>query len=178
MQGSLVRLRPVTREDLPRYVEWIADPEVRRHLNFYRPLSLEDEEHWFERLRGDGGQEVFAIETLEGRHIGGIGLHGIHTRYRLAEAGIFIGAKECWGRGYGTDAMRLLLAFAFDQLNLHRVFLNVHSDNLRALRSYEKCGFVLEGTLRQAAYKDGRYWDVHVMAVLKDEFERIGGEVR
>ncbi len=171
MQGDLVRLRAVTREDLPRYTGWIADPEVRRYLNFYRPMTLEEEARWFERMAGDESQTVFAIETVDGgRHIGTVGLHGLHSRYRSAEAGIFIGEKEFWGHGYGTEAMRLLLAFAFDQLNLHRVYLHVHGGNARARRSYEKCGFVEEGVLRQAVFKDGDYHDVTVMSVLRDEY--------
>lgn len=176
MQGTLVRPRPITREDLPRIVDWIADPEVRRYLNFYRPVSLADEERWLENLGKAANQEVFAIETLEGRHIGNLGLHDVHPRYRTAEAGIFIGEREFWGKGYGTDAMRLLLDFGFGQLNLHRVFLHVHAGNHRAIRSYDKCGFVREGVLRQAAYKDGRYEDVIVMSILQPEYRSIEGE--
>ncbi len=176
MEGSLVRLRPVTREDLPGIVAWIADPEVRRFLGFYRPVSLADEEHWLEGLGKAGDQEVFAIETLEGRHIGNTGLHRIHPRYRSAEAGIFIGERDFWGKGYGTDAMRLLLAFGFDQLNLHRVCLHVYAGNHRAQRSYEKCGFVREGVLREAVYKDGRYDDIVVMGILQSQFRLTGEE--
>ncbi len=176
MEGSLVRLRPVSHDDLPRFVSWIADPEVRRFLNFYRPISLAEEERWFEGLGKAANQEVFAIETLEGRHIGNVGLHDVHPRYRTAEVGIFIGEREYWGKGYGTEAMRLLLAFAFGELNLHRVFLHVHAGNERAMRSYEKCGFVREGALRQAVYKDGRYQDVLVMGILDPEYRSIEGE--
>ncbi|NLT43555.1 MAG: GNAT family N-acetyltransferase [Anaerolineae bacterium] len=176
MRGTLVRLRPIAREDLPRFVAWIADPEVRRFLSFYRPVSLDAEEHWLEGLSKAGNQEVFAIETLEGRHIGSVGLHDIHPRYRCAEAGIFIGEREYWNKGYGTDAMRLLLDFGFGQLNLHRIFLHVHAGNQRAIRSYDKCGFVREGLLRQAVYKDGEYQDVIVMAILKAEYRSIEGE--
>ena len=171
--GKLVRLRAITREDLPRYVRWIADPEVIRFLNFFRPIPLEAEERWFESLIGDESQHVFSIETLEGQHIGGTGLHSIHWRYRHAEVGIFIGEKEYWGSGYGSEALRLMLAFAFGQLNLNRVYLHVQADNERAVRAYRKCGFVQEGLLRQAVYKDGEYSDVLLMSILGDEHRRM-----
>jgi len=172
-EGQLVRLRAVTRDDLPRYVRWIADPDVTRFLNFFRPISLEQEERWFESTIAHESQHVFAIETLAGEHIGGVGLHSIHPRYRHAEVGIFIGEKEYWGRGYGSEALQLMLAFAFEQLNLNRVYLHVFAYNERAIAAYQKCGFVREGVLRQAVYKNGEYADALVMAILRDEYLRI-----
>lgn len=176
MEGTLVRLRPIAPDDLPRFVAWIADPEVRRFLSLYRPLSLNDEERWFEGLGKGADQEIFAIETVEGRHIGSVGLHSIHPRDRSAEAGIFIGEREYWGKGYGTEAMRLMLGFGFGQLNLHRIFLHVYAYNERAIRSYLKCGFVREGVLRQAVFKNGKYSDVLVMGILQPEFHPLQGE--
>lgn len=85
--------------------------------------------------------------------------------------GIVIGEKEYWNRGYGSDALRTLLRFAFEELNLHRVFLHVFDFNERAIRCYEKVGFRHEGRLRQARFTEGRYVDELVMAVLREEWE-------
>ena len=172
--GERVRLRPVERDDLPRYVEWFGDPEVRRHLAVYLPFSLAQEERWFENLQGRLERQedlILAIETADGVHIGSVGLHTIDWRNRSAELGIVIGEKPYWDQGYGTDAIHTLLDLAFREMNLHRVFLRVDADNGRGLRCYEKAGFRREGTSREAVFKEGRYYDQHVMSILRSEFE-------
>ena len=167
LYGTKIRLRALERADIPRFVKWFNDPEVREHLAMYRPLSLAQEEKWFERhAELDPADHVFAIETLEGEHIGNVGLHRVDWKDRHAELGIVIGEKEYWSQGYGTDTILTLLAYAFETLNLHRVFLRVDADNLRGIRCYEKCGFQREGTLREVVFRDGAYKDQHLMAVL------------
>ncbi len=173
MIGEKVRLRPVEREDLPRFVRWFGDAEVRRHLSVYLPLSLVQEERWFERLteRLESGREVvLAIDTLDGVHIGNSGLHAIDWKNRSAELGIVIGEKDYWDRGCGTDAVRLLLRLAFGEMNLHRVYLRVDEDNLRGIRCYEKCGFQKEGLLRDAVFREGAYHGQWLMSVLRGEY--------
>jgi len=172
--GKRVRLRPIERTDLPRFVEWFGDPEVRRHLAVYLPFSLAQEERWFESLqRRLERQEsiVLAIETSDGVHIGNIGLDGINWKDRNAEMGIAIGEKPYWNQGYGTDAIRTLLGLAFLEMNLHRVFLRVDADNLRGIHCYEKAGFREEGTSRDAVFKEGAYCNQHIMSILQSEFE-------
>jgi RimJ/RimL family protein N-acetyltransferase len=171
--GENVILRPIEREDLPRCVRWFNDPEVRRHLTIHIPFSLAQEERWYENLleRLEGNSDVLlAIETSEGVHIGNLGLHSINWKDRAAELGITIGEKEYWGRGYGTDAILTLLRLAFEEMNLHRVYLRVDVDNVRGVRCYEKCGFQKEGTLRDAVFREGRYHDQHLMGILRREF--------
>jgi len=171
--GKKVRLRPIERDDLPRFVEWFGDPEVRRHLLHYLPFSLAQEERWFENLqeRLERREDVvLAIETAEGVHIGSIGLEDIDWKDRNAELGISIGEKTYWDQGYGTDAIRTLLGLAFRQMNLHRVFLRVDADNTRGIRCYEKAGFRREGTSREAVFKEGTYHDQYVMSILQSEF--------
>ncbi len=173
LEGEKVRLRPIEREDLPRFVRWFADPEVRRHLLVYLPFSLTQEERWYEELQERlrrSESVVLALETLDGLHIGNIGLHEIDWKNRHAELGIVIGEKAYWGQGYGTDAIRTLLRLAFEEMNLHRVYLVVDEDNLRAIRCYEKCGFREEGRLREAVFREGQYHDQPVMSVLQAEF--------
>ncbi|MBN1810892.1 MAG: GNAT family N-acetyltransferase [Anaerolineae bacterium] len=168
--GEKVRLRPIERDDLPRFVEWFSDPEVRRHLAVWLPFSLAQEERWFEKHLEQLERQklvLLAIETDEGVHIGNIGLHQIDWKNRHAELGIAIGEKTYWDQGYGTDAICTMLKFAFREMNMHRVQLRVDEDNARAIRCYEKAGFKKEGTLRDVVFREGKYIDQHVMSILQ-----------
>lgn len=175
--GEKVRLRPSEREDLPLFVEWLSNPEMRPFVTI-RYISMAMEERWFEGLvssvGGDSpGRLHFVIETLDDeRPIGVVGLENINWRVRECEVGIIIGESEFWGRGYGTDAMRTVLEVGFHWYNLHRIFLYVVEDNARAIKSYEKCGFTHEGRLRDKAVVAGEYRDLLVMSMLEDEFQR------
>jgi len=172
--GGRVRLRPIEQDDLPRFVEWFSDPEVRRYLLVYLPFSLAQEERWFENLQGRLERQedvLLGIETTDGVLIGNIGLHSINWKNRNAELGIVIGEKAYWDQGYGTDAIRTLLGLAFREMNLHRVFLRVDDDNARGIRCYEKIGFRREGTLREVEFKEGEYHDQYMMSILESEFE-------
>jgi RimJ/RimL family protein N-acetyltransferase len=170
IEGLTTRLRRIERTDIPTFVRWFSDPAVREFLLINRPISMAEEELWFEQQLKDQDSELFAIETHDGRHIGNIGLHRLNRLHQSAELGIVIGEKECWGHGYGSDAIRTLLRFAFDELNLHRIYLKVYEDNARGIRAYEKCGFRHEGRLREAIYRKGRYYDELLMSVLRYEF--------
>ncbi|RLC73685.1 MAG: N-acetyltransferase [Chloroflexi bacterium] len=172
--GQKVRLRAIERDDLPTFVRWFNDPEVRRYLLMYMPMSLAEEEKWFEEQLQKRDSRIFAIEAIDGDqpvHIGNIGIHDIDWKNRMTEVGIAIGEKDYWGRGYGSDALKTLLHFAFQEMNLHRVQLRVHDYNARAIRCYEKCGFQHEGRQRQALFRDGEYHDVLLMGILADEFQ-------
>jgi diamine N-acetyltransferase len=172
LYGTMVRLRAIERDDIPLFVKWFNDPEVRQHLAMYRPLSLAQEEKWFERhAEPDPAEHIFAIETQEGVHIGNVGLHDLNWKDRGGELGIVIGEKAYWGQGYGSDAIMTMLGFAFGELNLHRVFLRVNADNPRAIRSYEKCGLRQEGILRDAVFTEGQYKHQHIMSILQTEFD-------
>jgi RimJ/RimL family protein N-acetyltransferase len=103
--------------------------------------------------------------------IGNIALFDFDWRIRMAELGVLIGDKEYWNKGYGTEAVGLLIKHAFATLNLNRVFLRVYQTNPRAIRAYEKAGFVHEGRFRQAHYHDGEYVDVIFMSVLRSEWQ-------
>ncbi len=176
--GQLVRLGPVEREYLPKYVEWLNDWQVRRFLaaTLPHPYTPQDEEEWFNRQRNDTSSRHFAILTrAEGRVIGNCGLHQIDWTNQNAIFGIFIGDKDYWDKGFGTDATRTLLRYAFEEANLHRIELEVFAFNLRAIRVYEKCGFKLEGVRKQALYREGQWHNEHVMAILRDEWQALNG---
>lgn len=172
--GSTVRLRAIEQQDLPHFVTWLNDPEVRRNLLVHVPLSQAQEDGWFERiLRLPLEEQPLGIEvhTAEGwRLIGNCGFARLDWRNRCAEIGIFIGDKNFWNKGYGAQAMRLMVRYGFNSLNLNRIYLNVFETNQRGIRCYQKAGFVSEGRLRQAIFQDGQYIDMLVMSVLRSEW--------
>jgi RimJ/RimL family protein N-acetyltransferase len=140
-------------------------------------MSQAMEEQWFNRTLESQGKDAyhFVICRLEDdTPIGTIGLFHVDTVNGSAGIGISIGEKALWGKGLGTDAMLALLDFGFGQLRLERMWLEVYDFNVRARRSYEKCGFVLEGTERHAIFKRGRFHGVHLMSILRAEWESLG----
>ncbi len=172
-----LRLRAVEKTDLPKFYEWINDPEVIAGLGTFMPMSMKDEETWLERTaERDPVEKPLCIDLRQGndwRLIGNCGLFHLEWVNREVELGIMIGDKTVWDKGYGTEAVTLLLKHAFETLNLNRVYLRVFSSNARARRSYEKVGFVPEGTLRSAFFRNGNYTDVHIMSVLRSEWDAI-----
>ena len=172
--GERIRLRAVEREDVKKFCVWVNDPEVTRHLVLILPMSIVDEENWFDSLsKREQAEKPLAIEVRDGeswKMIGNCGVFGIDPVSRLAELGIMIGEKGEWNKGYGTETMSLLLRHCFETLNLNRVYLQVYAENLPGKRAYEKAGFVEEGRLREAVYKRGKYDDVIVMSVLRSEW--------
>ena len=173
--GKRVRLRGIEKSDLPRFVEWLNDPEVSRGLSLIVPLSTGQEETWFDNLKNTPKEEHplgIEVQTPNGwMLIGNLSLMDVDWRNRLAEVGIFIGEKRYWNQGYGRDAMVLMLRHAFFNLGLNRIFLRVFETNPRAVHSYEKAGFVHEGRMRQAHYQDGKFVDVLLMSVLHSEWQ-------
>lgn len=172
--GDRIRLRAPERNDIPMFVRWFNDPEVIAGLLIAQPMSQADEERWFDRMLERSTEEhPLTIEVRLGdewKAIGNTSFHNVDWRCRSAEIGIVIGEKEYWNKGYGTEAMRLMLHHGFSTLNLNRIMLDVYASNPRAIRSYEKCGFVHEGRKRQAMYKDGVYTDILIMSVLRGEW--------
>ena len=172
LYGERIRLRAIERDDVPTFVRWFNDPEVRKYLLMHAPMSMAQEERWFAGL-ADREDFIFAIDAnRDGQwlHIGNTGLHQFDWKHRSAIFGIVLGEKDYWGQGYGADAARTMLRFAFETLNLNRVELEVFEYNPRAIRCYEKAGFQREGTRRQSHFYAGRYWDAHIMAALQKEF--------
>src|ERR1700674_2530281 len=176
-QGKLVRFRALEPEDAERAYRWINDREVTKFLMARYPFSLASERDWAAQATktNDFTEARFAIETLDGVHIGICGLHRGRPEDRWADLGIMIGEAEYRSQGYGTDSMLTLLRFAFYQMNLNKVALGVFEINLRAMAVYKKCGFVEEGRGREEYYQDGRYIDVVRMGVLRREFDALHG---
>lgn len=180
IEGRLVRLRPIQRVDLPRLRAWHDTPTVMRHWGQSMPLVRADRFEQdltdrFVRFDETGYLAVVPIEPDDAPAIGRIEWEGLDRHSRSAEVMILIGDPAFWGRGYGTDALVALLRYLFHAQRLHRVSLTVLSWNERAIRSYQKIGFVHEGTLRDNVYDDGRYHDETVMGILRPEFDARWG---
>ncbi len=172
--GRNVRLRAIERQDLPLFVAWLNDPEVRKNLLVSIPLSGAQEDGWFERTLALPLEEQplgIEVQTPEGwQLVGNCGFARFNWQHRHAEIGIFIGDARFWNKGYGTQAMRLMLKYGFNTLNLNRIYLTVYETNPRGIRCYEKAGYVHEGRLRHAIFQDGQYIDLLVMSVLRSEW--------
>lgn len=183
--GERVRFRGVERADIPQFVQWLNDPEVLEGILIHYPLSQADEEGWFDRmLTRPADERVMAIEVKETapdgggetwKFIGSCAFDYIDWHARAAEFGIIIGEKSYWDRGFGSQAVRLLVQHGFDTLNLNRIYLHVFETNPRAIRAYEKAGFTLEVRERQAEFKHGKYIDVLLMSILREEFQGKAG---
>ncbi|MGH3147992.1 MAG: GNAT family N-acetyltransferase [Rubrobacter sp.] len=173
LKGEKVTLRPITRDDYPRFLLFSNDVEVELAGGGDPPTpkTLEDVRKFFEE---GSGKTEFAIE-VDGKLIGGCGLYHIDENSRHAELGIAIGDKDHWGRGYGREAVSLLLDYAFRLRNLRRVWLEVHAENERGIRAYRACGFVEEGRQREHMWIAGRYVDNVIMGILREEWEGGAG---
>jgi RimJ/RimL family protein N-acetyltransferase len=173
IRAGRVFLRPFEKADAEVYHRWRTDADVVRLASLGRPLSRAEVERRIGRLAEEQGTEVFAFVIClvdDERPIGEALLFGLDRAHGSAELGIFIGEQGEWSRGYGTDAVNALVDFGFGELRLERIFLNVWTENARAIRAYEKAGFVREGTLRHDRYEGGRYTSGHVMSMLRDEW--------
>jgi RimJ/RimL family protein N-acetyltransferase len=174
IEGRNVVLREFRREDVPSIQAWVNDPEIVRFLSWaVFPQTLRGTERFVEvQMNGeDPMNRAFVIALRDGdRCIGTTGLAHIDWRNRSGELGIVIGNHDYLGKGYGTEAVDLLLGFGFDELNLHRIGLQVFDFNQRAIRSYLKSGLVEEGRLREAFYREGNYHDIVLMGITEEEF--------
>jgi len=171
--GDKVYLRAVERSDAPTLASFFARPEVRRGTRQYRPRSLHAQEEFIQRMTTSETDIMFMVALREeDRAVGVCGLHHIDLRNHHAEMGIAIGDPADWGRGLGADACRVLTTYGFDTVNLHRIWLEVYEDNPAARRIYERLGFSLEGTLRHHGFREGRWWDIHMMGLIAEDWVR------
>ena len=170
LTGDYVRLTPLRDEDVPLLFTWINERDQVLLNSRYRPVHMADHNAWFDSIRSRDDVTIFGIRTRESDElIGSCQLYDIDPVRGSAALQIRLGAAGERGRGFGTDAVQLLLRHAFDDLRLRRVELSVFAGNAPAIRCYEKAGFSREGLLREAAYIDGKPTDVVVMGILHHE---------
>jgi RimJ/RimL family protein N-acetyltransferase len=178
LRGERVWLRPLEERDLPAYVAGINDSEVGGLAGYKAPMSLEQARGWLEFVnekskKGEGF--FFAVcELGDDRFVGTTWLKEVDHWHSSGELAIYMDHEHI-GAGYGTDAQRALLTFAFNAIGLNRVWLTAYASNSRAIRSYEKLGFKREGLMRQSWRGPGGLEDSVLMAILADEWRDAGG---
>ncbi len=164
--GSVV-LRALVENDIDLLFKWVNDRELRLKSSAFKPVSWREHLDWIESTSRDQTRQLFIIEETQfGQAIGQIVLSNISPVHRNCELSIRIGSKEHRGRGLGSDALKLVLHHAQSDLGLKRVELAVFADNQVAIKSYKKTGFVHEGTKRSAAFVNGEWKDLIIMAIV------------
>jgi RimJ/RimL family protein N-acetyltransferase len=174
LKGTRVILKPPEREYIDYFLKWMNDIEITQYLKMFRPLTRDMEEEWFDKLKNREDFFLFSIfilqETNRERIIGNCSIN-VDWKNRVGTCGIVIGEKDCLSKGYGTEAMKLLIDYSFNTLNLNKVELDTYEFNIRAYKSYKKAGFIEEGRRRQAIYVNGKYHDRIILGILKDEWQ-------
>jgi RimJ/RimL family protein N-acetyltransferase len=168
--GEHVILRALDAEDLDRCYRWMNDPQIVGTLKSRYPMPLFKEAEWLEQaVRPSGTERHFAIERRDNReHIGNASIHDIDWVSRRARFGLFIGEPSAWNRGFGGDAIRTLARFAFDEMNLFKLRIEVFDYNERAKHLLEANGFVKEGKLAREFYREGVYHDIVIYSIFRD----------
>ncbi len=175
LTGERIDLAALRRADLDALARWWDDADVTHFLEMgLRPTREKDIEAFWRMASESEDNVAFAIRAKDGRVVGTCGLYAISWVCRRAQFNILIGEKDVWDKGYGTEAAKLILHYAFDKLNLESVQLGVNADNQRAIASYKRVGFVAEGVRRRFIYRNGRYYDMAVFSVLRDEYMSAG----
>ncbi len=171
-QGERIHFRPIEPNDEPKLRQWINDPRIWSTLSHRPPTNVCREREWIDNLGKDDKHYNFGIVVSEDdRLIGSCGLHLGKPHARRAGFGIMIGDVDAQNQGYGSEAVQLAVRFGFEEINLNRIELSVLGGNDRAMRCYEKAGFVREGCRRQQTYRHGKFIDVYVYGILRDEWE-------
>lgn len=170
MQGKRIYLRKVSPDDVNEaYCRWMNDPATNRFLEsrFY-PHSMETLREYIVNKQGDNLNAFFAIVLNDGdRHVGNIKLGPIDSNHRLADIGILIGEKDCWGKGYALEAISLIVDYAFNTLNLHKMTAGCYAPNKGAIRAFEKAGFVQEGLRKAHCFFEGEYVDDVLLGLVR-----------
>ena len=169
--GRRVCLRPLARQDLIYLRKWLEDAEIRGLIGEVASMSEADAEKFLEKVRADTERAWFVVVVKESNKvIGEAGLLRMDRAWRTTDISVIIWERQEWGKGYGSEALLLLLDYAFGHLKFHRVAIGVVSFNERALRFWERAGFRQEGVQRDGYYHDGKYHDFVMMSILEDEF--------
>jgi RimJ/RimL family protein N-acetyltransferase len=175
LTGSQVVLRRHAPENLGAFRRWYSDPEIARLARYQEaPMRADEIERFFAaRVVGPDALAMAIHERATDRLVGTCAFSQFDGDNGSALYHITIGEKDAWGRGYGTEATRLMLDHAFGRLGLHRIALFVFEFNERAIRTYRRCGFVIEGRARESIFRDGRWWDESAMSVLESDWRRL-----
>lgn len=174
LEGDKVRLAPLRDEDSDEFAQWINDRELVLNSAPYRPITEAAHRDWYASVGRREDTAIFAIRLLEDdRLIGSCSLKNIDAHNRSAEAQVRIGVDVGRGKGYGTEALALLVRHGFEDRNLHRQWAHLMATNGAALRYTAKVGFQTEGILRKALFIDGEWVDVHTVAILREDYDAL-----
>jgi RimJ/RimL family protein N-acetyltransferase len=176
LDGSTTYLRALELEDTDFFWSWFSDREVVKYsLGIWLfPFSKDETHSWLADVIHD--KQVLSLGIVEkstSHLIGYAGITSISKLHRSGEYYLFIGDKNCWGKGYGTEVTRLIVNYGFLSLNLHRIMLTVSEPNIGAVKAYTKAGFRTEGVMRQSCFRDGHYHDKLIMSVLRPEWDEL-----
>ena len=180
LEGERVVLRRHVSGNLAAFQRWYADPEIARLARYQEaPMRADEIDRFFAaRVLGTEALAMAVHEKATNRLIGTCAFSQLDAGNGSALYHITIGEKDAWGHGYGTEATWLMLRHAFDTLGLHRIALYVFEFNERAIRAYQRCGFVVEGRARESIFREGRWWDELAMSVIESDWRRIREERR
>lgn len=172
LESEHVGVRPYSPADNEKIHQWLNDERVTYFMYYgQRPTTLAQVTDMMAKQWSNEANVLFVVETVKGkRPIGFAGLYDIHPTARKGEFRVLIGDPACWGKGWGTEVTELLTHYAFDRLNLNRVWLGVTDENKGAVRAYEKSGYRVEGVLKQDTYRNSRYYDTVRMGILRSDY--------
>ena len=174
MEDGRIYLRLMTREDTENIINWRNSDEVRKQFIYQKPFTKESHEKWIETMIETGKVvQMMIVECVMVRPIGSVYVRDIDMEHKKGEYGIFIGDVDYLGKGYGTEAAELMIEYAFEFIGLHKLMLRVYADNERAIKSYEKAGFLKEAYLKDDVYVQGKYRDIVLMAIINQEDKEV-----
>lgn len=173
ISGKDLKLRPLEEQDLETKVKWINDPDVHKYLHYRLPLDIEKTKNWFRRIANDFSRYDYVIEKQDYGPIGLTGLLGIDRFHESAEFYITLGEKQYWNKGFGQQALSILVDWAFRHLNLYKIWGTTRTTNLASISMIKKVGFKIEGTLKQEKKVGDKRVDVVRVGLLRDEFKSV-----
>lgn len=173
VNGENLYLRPINLNDVSKkYVNWMNDPYINQYLESrFAEQTMESVKDFVKSMIGSQTDILLAIcEKDSGRHVGNIKIGPINTIHSHAEVGLLIGEKECWGKGYGSEAIGLVVDYAFKTLNIHRLTAGAYAENISSIKAFKKNGFLVEGTYRNHVFYNDVFVDCIRMGIINPEY--------
>lgn len=169
--GHRIKLRAVELDDVEKLAKWRSNPDVYEYFYEYEPLSTIQQKKWLEKELENKENKFFIVSTLDGEAVGTVGFVDIDWRNRKAEWGRILIAEQKYRKdGYGSEVLILILEYAFEHLNLNKLYCEALVSNQKAIALYKKFGFKEDGRLRSHIYKQGKYVDVSLLSILREEY--------
>ncbi|WP_320173906.1 GNAT family protein [Maridesulfovibrio sp.] len=173
VNGKNVYLRPISLDDVSEsYVNWMNDPQINQYLESrFTTQTLNSVKDFVKAMIESPDNILFAIcEKDSGRHVGNIKMGPLNTAHSHAEIGLLIGEKECWGKGYGSEAIGLVIEYAFKTLNIHRLTAGAYANNIGSVKAFEKNGFTVEGIYKKHFLHNGVFIDATRMGIINPDY--------